>query len=55
MKPTVLEMSITDRPASAQMRVALWPEETLEAHAKAIDELLESSENWGLVAEPRME
>jgi aminoglycoside 6'-N-acetyltransferase I len=51
MKPTVREMSIADRPAWVEMRAALWPDETPEAHAKAIDELLASSENWGLIAE----
>jgi aminoglycoside 6'-N-acetyltransferase I len=51
MKLTVREMGVADRQSWAEMRAALWPDDTLEAHAKAVDELLGSRENWCLIAE----
>jgi aminoglycoside 6'-N-acetyltransferase I len=47
----VREMDANDRAAWAEMRSALWPDDTPQAHAAAIDELLKSDANWGFVAE----
>jgi hypothetical protein len=35
----------------AEMRTALWPDETPLAHAKMTDELLGDGDFWGLLAE----
>jgi aminoglycoside 6'-N-acetyltransferase I len=51
MKLTVREMGVADRRIWAEMRAALWPDDTLEAHAKAVDELLDSRGSWALIAE----
>jgi aminoglycoside 6'-N-acetyltransferase I len=51
MKITVREMGAADRAAWAEMRGALWPEETAQEHASGIDELLGDSDTWGFVAE----
>jgi aminoglycoside 6'-N-acetyltransferase I len=44
-------MGIGDRSAWAEMRAALWPEETAEEHARGIDELLRGERAWGFIAE----
>jgi aminoglycoside 6'-N-acetyltransferase I len=51
MRITVREMDTKDRAAWAKMRFALWPDDTPQAHAEAIGELLESDGNWGFIAE----
>jgi aminoglycoside 6'-N-acetyltransferase I len=51
MRITVREMDTKDRAAWAKVRIALWPDDTPQAHAEAIDELLTSDENWGFIAE----
>ncbi len=40
-----------DRAVWAEMRAALWPDESALAHAKAIDELLAGADAWGFIAE----
>ncbi len=49
----VREMGTADRSAWAEMRSALWPEESASVHAREIDELLRSGEMWGFVVEMR--
>jgi aminoglycoside 6'-N-acetyltransferase I len=44
-------MEARDRPAWAEMRAALWPEESAAEHAHGIDELLRNGRAWGFVAE----
>jgi aminoglycoside 6'-N-acetyltransferase I len=51
MKFTIREMRAADQRGWAEMRTALWPTESLEAHASSIDELLTSGESWGFIAE----
>jgi aminoglycoside 6'-N-acetyltransferase I len=51
MKFTIREMRAADQRVWAEMRTALWPTESLQAHASSIDELLASGESWGFVAE----
>ncbi len=51
MEFTVREMGAHDRIAWAQMRSALWPDETAEAHEKGIDEILGCDGTWGFIAE----
>jgi aminoglycoside 6'-N-acetyltransferase I len=46
----VRQMQAGDRMAWAQMRAALWPDESAPAHAQAIDEILASSDVWGFIA-----
>jgi aminoglycoside 6'-N-acetyltransferase I len=43
----VRPMHAGDRGVWAQMRAALWPQESAAAHARAIDALLPGSEAWG--------
>lgn len=45
MRITIREMDTKDRAAWAKVRIALWPDDTPQAHAEAIDELLKSDEN----------
>jgi aminoglycoside 6'-N-acetyltransferase I len=47
----VRQMGPADRVLWAQMRNALWPEDSPEAHAREIDELLSGGEAWGFVAQ----
>ena len=47
----VREMQVSDRAAWAQMRSALWPDETKAAHAEMIETLLRSKDAWGFIAE----
>jgi aminoglycoside 6'-N-acetyltransferase I len=51
MRFAVREMGAADREAWAEMRAALWPDDTRQTHAEAVNELLKSGENWGLIAE----
>jgi aminoglycoside 6'-N-acetyltransferase I len=51
MNITVRQMTASDRTAWVEMRSALWPEDAPEAHVDAANELLNSGENWGLIAE----
>jgi aminoglycoside 6'-N-acetyltransferase I len=44
-------MEAHDRFAWAEMRAALWPEESPAEHAHGIDELLRSDRAWGFIAE----
>jgi aminoglycoside 6'-N-acetyltransferase I len=44
-------METSDRSAWAEMRAALWPEESAAEHAHGIDELLRSGRAWGFIAE----
>ena len=44
-------MGPADRAVWTAMRCALWPDDTQEAHAEGIDELLGTGGNWGLAAE----
>jgi aminoglycoside 6'-N-acetyltransferase I len=44
-------MGAGDRAAWAEMRAALWPEESADEHARGIEELLGSSRAWGFIAE----
>ena len=47
----VREMGAADRAAWADMRDALWPGGSPEAHAREIDEMLSGGDYWGFVAE----
>jgi len=47
----VRQMGAGDRAAWAAMRAALWPDETRESHAEAIDALLGSDGGLALIAE----
>jgi aminoglycoside 6'-N-acetyltransferase I len=49
----VRQMQPSDRTAWAEMRAALWPEETTTAHAKAIDNILRAADVWGFIAQTR--
>ena len=51
MKFTIRDMRAADQRAWAEMRTALWPTESLQAHASSIDELLAGGESWGFIAE----
>ena len=53
MKPTIREMGAPDRAVWADMRAALWPEETSQDHVEGIERVLGSGHAWGLVAETR--
>jgi aminoglycoside 6'-N-acetyltransferase I len=44
-------MGASDRWAWAEMRAALWPEESHQTHAEEVDRLLGSEDTWGLIAE----
>ena len=53
MKLIIREMVAADHRIWVKMRSALWPAETRQAHARAIDALLASGNAWGFVAETR--
>jgi aminoglycoside 6'-N-acetyltransferase I len=53
MQATIRRMTASDRAAWADMRVALWPEDTAGAHAQAIDAILACDDTWGFIAETR--
>jgi aminoglycoside 6'-N-acetyltransferase I len=44
-------MEARDRLAWAEMRAALWPEESAAEHAHGIDDVLRSDRAWGFIAE----
>jgi aminoglycoside 6'-N-acetyltransferase I len=44
-------MEASDRLAWAEMRAALWPEETAGEHTHGIDDVLRSDRAWGFIAE----
>jgi len=47
----VRAMNAADRAVWAEMRVALWPGQSLEAHAAEITAMLDSGDAWGFIAE----
>jgi len=47
----VRQMGTSDRAVWAEMRTALWPDETPLVHAKMVDELLGDGDFWGFIAE----
>ena len=51
MKITIREMGPADRAAWAEMRAALWPEESPQEHATGIYEILGDGDAWGFVAQ----
>jgi aminoglycoside 6'-N-acetyltransferase I len=51
MKFTIRDMRAADQSVWAEMRTALWPTESLQAHTSSIDELLADGESWGFIAE----
>jgi aminoglycoside 6'-N-acetyltransferase I len=51
MEFIIREMTGSDRAAWRDMRAALWPEDTSESHAAAIDASLRDAEAWGFVAQ----
>ena len=51
MNIVIRRMHPGDRAMWAQMRAALWPEESGPDHAKAIDEFLAGDAAWGFIAE----
>jgi aminoglycoside 6'-N-acetyltransferase I len=51
MELTIRAMTTADLPIWAQMRDALWPGETADAHAKVIGEMLGGDHAWGFIAE----
>lgn len=51
MQVTVREMEASDRASWAEMRAALWPEETPAAHDAAIGNILGDANVWGFMAE----
>ncbi|MFY9841383.1 MAG: GNAT family N-acetyltransferase [Xanthobacteraceae bacterium] len=53
MEFTVRQMGVDDRAIWAEMRVALWPDETSQAHTEMTDDLLGDGDVWGLVAEAK--
>jgi aminoglycoside 6'-N-acetyltransferase I len=44
-------MEASDRLYWAEMRAALWPEQSAEEHAHGIDDVLGSDRAWGFIAE----
>jgi aminoglycoside 6'-N-acetyltransferase I len=51
MNISIREMGAADRAAWAEMRGALWPEETAQEHATGIDEIVGLNDAWGFIAE----
>ena len=51
MEVAIRAIGFRDRRAWIEMRMALWPEDTPEVHAEAVDDLLNSDVGWGLIAE----
>jgi len=51
MTIVVREMGAADRAVWAALRAALWPEDSVAAHAREIDALLSGADAWGFVAE----
>ena len=44
-------MSAADQAVWAEMRAALWPDESFELHAAEVEEILGSGDAWGFIAE----
>ena len=44
-------MEARDRLAWAEMRTALWPEESAHEHTHGTDDVLRSDRAWGFIAE----
>lgn len=44
-------LTMRDRAAWAEMRAALWPEESIAAHDSAIDEILGDPDCWSFIVE----
>jgi hypothetical protein len=53
MKLSIRETRAPDRAVWADMRAALWPEETPQAHIEGIDRILGSDHAWGFISETR--
>ena len=51
MQFAVREMLPRDRAAWAQMRIALWPDAGMDAHAREIETMLGCAQAWGFIAE----
>jgi aminoglycoside 6'-N-acetyltransferase I len=51
MKVTVRKMGASDRAVWADMRIALWSEETPRVHAEEIDRIIGSEDCWAFIAE----
>lgn len=47
----IRQMSGSDREPWAEMRLALWPEDSRRAHSAAIEKMLAGAAAWGFVAE----
>jgi len=54
MEFIVRQMGPSDRPIWAEMRTALWPDETPLAHAKMVDELLADGDSSTIVRRKRL-
>lgn len=48
---TVRKMTASDRRVWAEMRAALWPEDSVSAHAEDIEELIRAEDAWGFIAQ----
>jgi hypothetical protein len=48
---TIRKMTASDRLAWAEMRAALWPVDSVAAHAEDIDGFIPADDAWGFVAE----
>jgi aminoglycoside 6'-N-acetyltransferase I len=51
MKLFIREMAAADHPAWVKMRGALWPEESRQSHARAINSFVGNRNAWGFIAE----
>jgi len=51
MEFTVRDMRASDRLAWAEMRAALWPDDSASAHAEEIGGIINSEDSWGFIAE----
>ena len=51
MERIIRQMGANDRAIWAEMRIALWPDETPREHAETTDELLGDGDVWVLIAE----
>ncbi|MDE2166295.1 MAG: GNAT family N-acetyltransferase [Alphaproteobacteria bacterium] len=47
----IREMKDRDKLVWAEMRAQLWPDEASQAHAEAIDKVLQDKDVWGFIAE----
>jgi aminoglycoside 6'-N-acetyltransferase I len=51
VREVIRAMRAADRDTWAKMRATLWPEESLDAHDRAIEALLARDNAWGFIAE----